>query len=853
MMHAAQCVSSPVCALPLTLLFLFCVSSAAIKFCQSTDTKLGDVGLTVSAQPVAGVAPLSARLSSDPSRGGGAGGLGSGSSSVTTISTHSSALYELTFHVKDNGIGISASDMSKLFQSFSQAKHISSKYGGTGLGLVISKRLAEAMGGRIWCTSELGVGSTFSFSIQVEVQESSSAHAGSSPQVPNQADVPMWPPSITAVEAAAVAGSSSATGSTGVGAAAATLAHGGNRDNPITPFEPTLPFDLTQSVVPCLPSACTTLAASTSSSLPPSSFPSSRLRHNPHDLSDEDCAMLANSTILLLGKRVGSVQVWANLLLSYGARVHTETSASAALMYISEHHHSPQRVSLFALEGFDSWSLSTGSADAADCALEEPIEEQLDPVLLQNILGFAPLSLLFLTDRYYHQNSAKNTPLSLVRSLAPSSSSPSLGSSSGSGSSSSSLGLRPALPSSITSERISSDAQVLSARTAADKLLSAGEAAVAKLQTRSPALMGRRLGRKESAKEHPSHLNSSPGSNGGSSSNGSSSSHASPATHSNSKLISAELSMPFKHRDWLIACLRQLYRLKDVIAGAAPTALLTLPPTSAASLVSPTLPASEGLSSRSTSASNPVPEQLIATAQVSTNSAVLGQAAAARQVGYKSASSPRAPSSALAAGGAGGRAQLKSGTRPHVPIALIAKTHPLKILLAEDNLINQKLMVMMLRKLGYEISVACNGRECLEVLEREAVKGPQSEIDVILMDASMDVMGGEECTRVIRAQQLPTRKRPFIIAQTANVSDAFKKRCLESGMDFYLSKPVNLDSLVGALKAAHHMMMQAQQQTQTQTQTQQPAAVGGAGAVAGPAVAAEVAPMTHGDDAPAAT
>ena len=92
------------------------------------------------------------------------------------------------------------------------------------------------------------------------------------------------------------------------------------------------------------------------------------------------------------------------------------------------------------------------------------------------------------------------------------------------------------------------------------------------------------------------------------------------------------------------------------------------------------------------------------------------------------------------------------------------------------------MMVMLLRKLGYEILVAVNGREALSVLEREALRGPQHEIECILMDASMDVMDGMECTRVIRAQQLPTRVRPFIIAQTANVTEEYRRACLDAGM-----------------------------------------------------------------------
>lgn len=141
-------------------------------------------------------------------------------------------------------------------------------------------------------------------------------------------------------------------------------------------------------------------------------------------------------------------------------------------------------------------------------------------------------------------------------------------------------------------------------------------------------------------------------------------------------------------------------------------------------------------------------------------------------------------------------------------ITSIASSYPLRILLAEDNAMNQKLMVMLLRKLGYEIQIAANGREVLSMLDREFTRGRQHEIQCILMDASMDVMDDMECTRVIRAQQLPHRVRPFIIAQTANATDEYRTRCLESGMDLFTAKPVQVEALVSALQQAYKWQQQ---------------------------------------------
>ena len=102
---------------------------------------------------------------------------------------------------------------------------------------------------------------------------------------------------------------------------------------------------------------------------------------------------------------------------------------------------------------------------------------------------------------------------------------------------------------------------------------------------------------------------------------------------------------------------------------------------------------------------------------------------------------------------------------------------------------NQKVMRMLLAKLGYaNCPVADHGQHALEILEQQRALGRDHEIEVILMDQSMDVMDGLEATRIIRETQRPEHLRPFIIAQTANASDDFSSRCMSSGFDRFISK-----------------------------------------------------------------
>lgn len=131
----------------------------------------------------------------------------------------------------------------------------------------------------------------------------------------------------------------------------------------------------------------------------------------------------------------------------------------------------------------------------------------------------------------------------------------------------------------------------------------------------------------------------------------------------------------------------------------------------------------------------------------------------------------------------------------------LGERHPLRILLAEDNVVNQKVALRMLERLGYRADVAANGYEVLEALRRQPY-------DVVLMDVQMPEMDGVEATRRIIEEW--GDERPRIIAMTANALAHHRAEYLEAGMDDYISKPVLVEDLVEALlrcspaSEAHH-------------------------------------------------
>lgn len=125
-----------------------------------------------------------------------------------------------------------------------------------------------------------------------------------------------------------------------------------------------------------------------------------------------------------------------------------------------------------------------------------------------------------------------------------------------------------------------------------------------------------------------------------------------------------------------------------------------------------------------------------------------------------------------------------------------AKKHPLKILVAEDNIINQKFIARILSKLGYNCDMAENGVQAIEKLKIQPY-------DLVLMDIQMPLMDGLETTRTIRNSEGP---QPYIAAMTANAMKEDREQCMEAGMNDYLAKPMKPEEIMNILQRAANLL-----------------------------------------------
>jgi len=131
------------------------------------------------------------------------------------------------------------------------------------------------------------------------------------------------------------------------------------------------------------------------------------------------------------------------------------------------------------------------------------------------------------------------------------------------------------------------------------------------------------------------------------------------------------------------------------------------------------------------------------------------------------------------------------GTRP-ASTTSSPNTIPLRIILAEDNVVNQKVIVRLLDRIGHRADTVANGLEVIDALKR-------CRYDIVLMDVQMPEMDGYEATRRIR-DTFPPENQPYIIAITANATEQDRQQCFDVGMNSYLSKPVRIEDVMDALQ-----------------------------------------------------
>lgn len=126
----------------------------------------------------------------------------------------------------------------------------------------------------------------------------------------------------------------------------------------------------------------------------------------------------------------------------------------------------------------------------------------------------------------------------------------------------------------------------------------------------------------------------------------------------------------------------------------------------------------------------------------------------------------------------------------------------MRILLAEDNEINQRVASQILQRGGHEVTAVGNGKEVVEITEEES-------FDLILMDLQMPIMDGWEATRVLKERENNSGNRIPIVAMTAHAIQGYRERCVEAGMDGYLSKPIRAEELLQQVLEIQQMQIRS--------------------------------------------
>jgi two-component system sensor histidine kinase/response regulator len=139
---------------------------------------------------------------------------------------------------------------------------------------------------------------------------------------------------------------------------------------------------------------------------------------------------------------------------------------------------------------------------------------------------------------------------------------------------------------------------------------------------------------------------------------------------------------------------------------------------------------------------------------------------------------------------------LRASEAHAAPLAMPAGSTRVRILLVEDNVVNQRVAAGLLRRRGHDVAIAQHGGEALERLDHDT-------FDVILMDVQMPVLGGIDATIAIRAREKVSGGHVRIVAMTAHAMTGDRERCLEAGMDGYLSKPINPQMLFAVVEQQH--------------------------------------------------